>query len=119
MGDVDFLSKTCRFSKCNIFDIWFYFLHHPFDALKPNHFHFIFAIREIADQSFFVFRAGDFEVGELAFDLHVRHQLINFLYGIKFGSILIAKWIMLNEVTKRKNFQFFLKEGSALRSNAF
>src|SRR5262249_5711065 len=116
--DIDLLSEPRGFAKGHIFDSGFDLLHHPLYALKPNHFQLAFAVGEVTDQPLFEFSANDFKVGEFTLDLDVGLELVDFAYGIEFSAVLIAKWIMLYEVTERKNLQFLLKQNGSLRPDS-
>lgn len=76
-------------------------------------------ITKMSDQSLFESTPDDFLVDQLSLYLDKRKILGDFTNRIEPGPVFVPEWVMLNQISKRKYRQFFLKKCSALRTDTF
>jgi len=83
---------------------------HPLDALKPCEFHFSGLILNIGHQPFFPGHPDRLHLSDPTNDLHMLQVTIDLIDLVEFGAVLVAKWIMLKELTKGKNVQLLIDQ---------
>src|SRR5690606_2807764 len=91
----------------------------PGHTLKPDKLHLPGIVLKLPDQPLRSFFTHFLQRHESTNNLRADHIGIDLLYLVKFRTVDIAEWIMLQEVTNSKNLQLFLKHVGFLRSYTF